>query len=390
MRFHLITRFSGGRTAVGEKLRRQENMKVTQRLTFENVKRSLFVSIACICCMPVLMIINAAGGETGTDGILFGLMVFCELLSISFTVLTYMAMRSRDMNMCGMAYKGFWIFFELFSFVLIYANKLAGSGITFYCVMLVAIMLVPVLPLNELLYGVVAEVAYVVVLSACFGTTAYEVFNILALNVVLFIMSRYLYDRTIEHIRLKERVQETGDKAVNDIATGLLNFKGLEKRAYHSVVDSIKNNQVFGVLMIDIDELQKYNLAYGSQAGDKLICEIGEIICATVIKHTDIVARLEGGRFMVCMESNVRGEAENMGEKVRMFVERKRIPQSRQANNSFVTVTVGVAAAIPGSDNDFYELYDMAEAAMYTAKDQGGDMVLFDNHLRGKYRKKAN
>lgn len=375
---------------MGEKLRRQENMKVTQRLTFENVKRSLFVAVACICCMPILMIINGFGDSAGANGAVFGIMVFCELLSISFTVLSYMAMKSKDNHMCELAYKGFWIFFELFSFILIYANKLAGSGITFYCVMLVAIMLVPVLPINELLYGVIAELAYVIVLSACFGTTAYEVFNIIALNAVLFVMSRYLYARTIEHIRLKERVQETGDKAVNDLPTGLLNFRGLEKRAYSSVVDSIRNNQIFGVLMIDIDELQKYNLAYGSQAGDKLICEIGEIICSTVIKHTDIVARLEGGRFMVCMESNVRGEAENMAEKVRMFVERRRIPQSRQASNSFVTVTVGVAAAIPGSDNDFYEMYDMAEAAMYTAKDQGGDMVLFDNHLRGKYRKKAN
>lgn len=376
---------------MGEKLRRQENLKVMERLTFENVKRALYVSLICTACMPILMLINSmSDGEISeARGVITGLLVFFEIISIAFSIFSFMVMKAKDQQMCGVIYRSFWIFFELFSFVLIYANKLSGSGITFYCVMLVAVMLLPALPLNELLYGIIAELVYILFLSIRFGTTGYEVFNIVALNAVLFVMSRYLYERTIEHIKLKERVMETGTKAVNDLSTGLLNYKGLEKRAYSSVIDSIKRRRVFSVLMVDIDELQKYNLSFGSQAGDRLIRDIGDIIKSAVIKHTDIIARLEGGRFMVCMESNVRGEAENIAEKVRMFVERRRIPQSRQAMGSFVTVTVGVASAIPASDNDFYEFYDLAEEALYEGKDEGGDRVIADTRLVGKYRKKA-
>lgn len=376
---------------MGEKLRRQENLKVMERLTFENVKRALYVSLICTACIPILMLINSmSDGEISeAGGVITGLLIFCEIIAIAFSVFSFMTMKAKDQQMCGVIYRSFWIFFELFSFVLIYANKLAGSGITFYCVMLVAIMLLPALPMSELLYGIAVELLYILILSIRFGTTGYEVFNIVALNAVLFVMSRYLYERTIEHIKLKERVMETGTKAVNDLSTGLLNYKGLEKRAYSSVIDSIRRRRVFGVLMIDIDELQKYNLSYGSQAGDKLIRDVGDIIRSAVIKHTDVIARLEGGKFMVCMESNIHGEAENIAEKVRMFVERRRIPQSRQASGPFVTVTVGVAAAIPASDNDFYEFYDLSEAALYEGKDEGGDRVIVDSRLVGKYRKKA-
>lgn len=376
---------------MGEKLRRQENIKVMQRLTFENVKRALFTALICVACTPVLMLINGfSTGEQAAGGAIFGLLAFCEVLLISFAVVTFMAMKSKDMNMCTLVYKSFWIFFELFSFVLIYANKLAGSGITFYCVMLVAIMLIPAFPLYELIYGIVAELLYIIVLMVRFGTTGYEVFNVVALNAVLFVMSRYLYERTIEHIRLKERVNEIGTRSVNDMQTGLLNSRGLEKRSYSLIVDSIRTKSLFSLMMIDIDELQKYNLAYGSNAGDRLINDIGEIVRSTVIKHTDVVARLEGGRFMVSMRTTVRGEAENTAEKIRMYVERRRISQSRQAEGSFVSVSIGVAEAIPGTDNDFYELYDMAEAAMHYCKDNGGNMVACDTRLRGKYSRRAN
>lgn len=376
---------------MGEKLRRQENMKVQQRLTFENVKRSLLASVVCIILMPIVMIINSkTPGTYDISGTMLGILIFSEVLTIAFAILSFLAMQSRDIQMSGLVYKSFWAFFELFSFVLIYANKLGGAGITFYSVMLVSIMLVPVLPLSEMIYGVVVELVYITVLSVRFGATGFEIFNVILLNAVLFIMSRYMYERTIEHIRLKERVHETDDKVIFDAPTGLLNHRGLEKRAYSTIMQSLRDHNFFGIIMIDIDELQKYNLSFGSSAGDRLIHDMGEIIRSTVIKHTDIVSRMDGGRYIVCLECSAESEITNMADKVRMMVDRKRIPQGRQASASFVSVSVGVAYAIPKEDNDFYELYDVAEDAMYHAKDKGGNLTMCYGPVKLKGIKKAN
>lgn len=375
---------------MGEKLRKQENQKVTQRMTFENVKRALFSSVVCILCMPIVMIINTNTlASSEMCGTMLGILIFSEILSIAFSALSFLAMKSKDEHTSGLVYKSFWIFFELFSFAMIYANRLSGAGITFYSVMLVAITLVPVLPFRELVYGIIAELVYVTVLAFRFETNGFDIFNVIVLNAVLVGLSRYMYVRTIEHFRLMERVHETDDNVIIDLPTGLLNHRGLEKKAYSSIMQSLRDQNYFTLIMVDIDELQKYNLSYGSAMGDRLIQNIGEVVKGSVIKHTDIVSRMDGGRFIVCMECSSEVEIKNVAERIRMMVDRKRIPQGRQASASFVSVSVGIAYAIPKEDNDFYELYDVAENAMFNAKDNGGNQTVCFGATKLKGIKKA-
>lgn len=365
---------------MGERLRRQENMRVLARLSLENIRRAFFTALVCCGLLPVMLVINVFSfDDNPVASVITALLVVFEILTIAFTVFSFMAMKSRDDVMCLWAYRGFWILFELFSFVLIYANKLAGSGITFYCVMLIVLMLVPALEPMEMLYGIVAEAVYIVFLFAKFGTNGFEVFNIILMNALLYAMSRYLFTQTKEHIRLKERVKDSDGKVEIDRMTGLLNRKGLERMAYMSIMSSIRAKKRFTVLMIDIDQLQVYNNEHGVKRGDDLIKVIGGIIRNAVVKNTDIVAHLDGGKFLVCMEGGHGKDDEKLAEKVKELVDRKRIPHSRIATNRFVTVSIGVATAVPSVDNDYYDLYDAAEKAMFAAKDSGRNAIEVDN-----------
>ena len=361
---------------MGERLRKQENMRVLARLSMENIKRAFFTAVICAGLLPVMLVINIFIFEDeAVSGILTGLLIFFEVLDITFAVLSFLAMKSRDNMMCLWAYRGFWIVFELFSFVLIYANKLAGTGVTFYSLMLIVLMLVPALEPIEMLYGIVAETVYVVFLIAKFGTNGFEVFNIITMNVLLYAMSRYLFKHTIEHIRLRERVKDSDGKVEIDRMTGLLNRKGLERMAYMSIMSSVRSRKRFTVIMADIDGLQAYNMEHGTKRGDDLIKAVSEIIRSAVVKNTDIVSRLDGGKFLVCMEGGHGKDDEKLAEKIKELLDRKRIPAAKDAKNRFVTLSIGVATAVPTVDNDYYELYDAAETAMFTAKDKGGDGI---------------
>ena len=149
--------------------------------------------------------------------------------------------------------------------------------------------------------------------------------------------------------------------------------------AYMSIMSSIRAKKRFTVLMIDIDQLQVYNNEHGVKRGDDLIKVIGGIIRNAVVKNTDIVAHLDGGKFLVCMEGGHGKDDEKLAEKVKELVDRKRIPHSRIATNRFVTVSIGVATAVPSVDNDYYDLYDAAEKAMFAAKDSGRNAIEVDN-----------
>ena len=369
---------------MGERLRRQENIRMLARLAQENVRRTFFTAAVSAGLLPVMMVISILsidGGAAGT--IVTALLGVCEFLVIAIAVQSYLVLKSHAAGQHVWLYRCFWMLFEFFSFVLIYANKMAGSGITFYCVMLIVLMLVPALETYEMVYGLAAELVYMAFLFGVFGTNGFEVFNIVVMNVMLFAMSRYLFTQTKEHIKLKERVKDSDSKIEIDRMTGLLNRKGLERRAYMSIMPCIKNKKRFTVLMIDIDQLQLYNMEHGTKRGDDLIMIIGELIRSAVVKNTDIVARLDGGKFLVCMEGGHGRDDQKLAEKIKELVDRKRIPHARGAENRFVTVSIGVATSVPSVDNDYYDLYDSAEKAMYAAKDSGRNAIEVDNLAYG-------
>ena len=370
---------------MGERLRRQENMKVLARLSLENIRRAFFTAAVCAGLIPVLLVINIISlGDQTVGSILTGMFIVCEILDVIFAGVAFFAMKNRDDELSLKTYRMFWIFFELFSFLLIYANKLAGTGSTFYSVMLIVLMLVPALEPMEMMYGIAAEAVYILFLFVRFGTNGFEVFNVLLMNVLLYLMSRYLFKHTIEHIRLKERVKDSDGGADVDKMTGLLSRKGFERRAYQSIMASVRARKRFSILMIDIDGLQAYNNEYGTKRGDSLICAIGELIRSAVVKNTDIVARLDGGKFIVCMEGAHGKDDEKLAGKVKEYIDRKRIPGAKDRKNRFVTVSIGVATTMPTVDNDYYELYDAAEDSMFAAKDMGGDTIVSDNETYEK------
>lgn len=370
---------------MGERLRRQENMKVLARLSLENIRRAFFTAAVCAGLIPVLLVINIISlGDQTVGSILTGMFIVCEILDVIFAAVAFFAMKNRDDELSLKTYRMFWIFFELFSFLLIYANKLAGTGSTFYSVMLIVLMLVPALEPMEMMYGIAAEAVYILFLFVRFGTNGFEVFNVLLMNVLLYLMSRYLFKHTIEHIRLKERVKDSDGGADVDKMTGLLSRKGFERRAYQSIMASVRARKRFSILMIDIDGLQAYNNEYGTKRGDSLICAIGELIRSAVVKNTDIVARLDGGKFIVCMEGAHGKDDEKLAGKVKEYIDRKRIPGAKDRKNRFVTVSIGVATTMPTVDNDYYELYDAAEDSMFAAKDMGGDTIVSDNETYEK------
>ena len=355
------------------------------RLSLENIRRAFFTAAVCAGLIPVLLVINIISlGDQTVGSILTGMFIVCEILDVIFAAVAFFAMKNRDDELSLKTYRMFWIFFELFSFLLIYANKLAGTGSTFYSVMLIVLMLVPALEPMEMMYGIAAEAVYILFLFVRFGTNGFEVFNVLLMNVLLYLMSRYLFKHTIEHIRLKERVKDSDGGADVDKMTGLLSRKGFERRAYQSIMASVRARKRFSILMIDIDGLQAYNNEYGTKRGDSLICAIGELIRSAVVKNTDIVARLDGGKFIVCMEGAHGKDDEKLAGKVKEYIDRKRIPGAKDRKNRFVTVSIGVATTMPTVDNDYYELYDAAEDSMFAAKDMGGDTIVSDNETYEK------
>lgn len=368
---------------------RQEQNKINKKLVLENIRRVFFACLACVAIVPVMLLLKKNSTSEFAE-IEHGVLICFEIFSAIGVVVSYYAVRVRDIPLSKMVSRSFWLLFELFSFVIIYADKVSGADFSFYSTMTVALFIVPAISVSEQIYYLVLLAVYSVFMALKFNLTGIEIFNMCVSVGMLFTMSRLSYTRLMERFKLMEHEREVRDGEAIDSLTGLLNRKGLEKRAYAALPACINNRRRISLLMVDIDEMGKYNDSFGPDYGDECIKEVSKLVKQIVLRNTDTICRLSGGRFLVYMEGGNDMEPVTLGEKVRTNVERKRIAHGRRASNMFVTVTVGVASCIPKSEADFSELYDEAEDSLFEGKERGKNVTVYEEQIYGQYRKKAS
>ena len=373
---------------MGNRFSRQEQIKINKKVATENIRRIFLTSLACVLLIPVYILINKYSGAEDAK-IVNGAMIGFEGFYLITAGFAFYMMKNRESSIFRFFPTVFWVLFEISTFVPVRENMQNGAGLTLFAAMLATVMLVPIMSAKEHSYNIVIELVYIVMLEAMCGTSVTAIFNIIVLNAVLFAFSRVAYKLQRENISLKERISEKRDSEGNDALTGLLNHRGLEKRTFDLTRDCIKDRRRLSVLMIDIDDLQYYNDSYGAEKGDNCIKKLADVILQVSLRNTDLIGRLHGGRFLICMEGGDDMEPVRLAEKIRTSIEQKRIPQGRRAEFQFVTVSIGVASCIPRSENDYNETYDEAENAMLSAKDQGRNVTVYEEQIYGAYSREA-
>lgn len=373
---------------MGSRLSRQELSKIRKKLVLENIRRVFFASAAALLLIPVMMLINGKTASEFSATFKNALILFEVFSGVSLAVSAF-ALSSHNINLSRTVYRTFWLIFEMFSFVVIYADKVGGNHFTFYAGMAAALFLVPVMGLNEQMYYDVLLAVYTVFMGVKFGMSPMEIFDIIFINVIFIVMSRYLYSQLTEKLILREQAREVRDGETIDQMTGLLNRKGFEKRAYASIYECIGSRRRSAMLIVDIDDMSKYNDSFGTDRGDECIRTVAGVIRQVALRNTDMISRIDGGRFLIYMEGGNDMLPVGLAEKLRAAVENKRIPHGRRAANQFVTVSIGIASCVPHNESDFSELYDEAEDSLCEAKERGKNIIVYDEQIFGQYRKKA-
>lgn len=139
--------------------------------------------------------------------------------------------------------------------------------------------------------------------------------------------------------------------ASTDPLTGLMNRRALDAIA--------ADRRRFGVVLLDVNNLKALNDIVGHAAGDALLCDVGEVLRAT-IRAGDIAARLGGDEFVVVTDGSVA---------LSQFVDRLDAALSELRTPPELHVGVSIGTATTGVDGTtFDELLAAADARLYSAK----------------------
>lgn len=365
-------------------LNRQEQNKLNNRLVLENIRRVLFASLASIVVIPILLVLNKYFADDAIAQTMSGALTIFEVISVLSVIMSYMLLQSKNIAACKLAYRSFWVVFEIFSFLVVYSNIMSGARTTFYAIMLAALMLAPIMGMGEQMYYIVIQLVYAAFLLVKFGVNMNDVVNVAILNIAFFGASRIIYRSQIERYALRARQKEANETAHLDRLTGLLNRDGLEKRLSSVVDDCVRSHKRISLLLVDIDELSEYNSAFGNSRGDDCIRVVSGEIRKMSMRNTDILARLEAGRFVIVLEGGDDIGPVRLAERIRQAVYGRRIIQSRHASTECVSVSIGVASGVPRSQREFYDLYDEADDALLEAKERGRNVTIYDEQMYGR------
>ncbi|HOK39481.1 MAG TPA: diguanylate cyclase [bacterium] len=150
-------------------------------------------------------------------------------------------------------------------------------------------------------------------------------------------------------------------------------------RYYHFVMEKIfykanKLNQIFSLLVCDIDFFKKFNDTYGHKIGDIVLQKIAEQLSNIVRKDIDFVFRYGGEEFCIILPGVSQNELKIISEKIRSTIEKTKIETDKGILN--VTISIG-GTTFSNKFSSPKEMFKLADKALYISKQNGRNQSSF-------------
>jgi diguanylate cyclase (GGDEF)-like protein len=181
------------------------------------------------------------------------------------------------------------------------------------------------------------------------------------------------FEIAIENTRQIEAIQH---KSMTDHLTKLPNLRGLER----SIKEIVETEELFSVIVIDLDYFKQVNDTYGHEAGNQLLIQVAQVL-KEVIANKGMVARYGGEEFTVLLPKYSMKSAKAFSERIRERIEEQEFLVRNTLHNKKGKVIIQMTgsfgvATYPDHSKDPFEIVVLADQAMYKgAKREGRNKV---------------
>ena len=174
-------------------------------------------------------------------------------------------------------------------------------------------------------------------------------------------------NNTIENM---ENINKIANFANKDFLTGLFNRRYFYDDMQEYLASLEENPMPYAVAVIDIDGLKNINDKYGQDSGYKILKLLAKKLIDDT-KSSDIAARFGGGEFCVLLKNVSQEDA------VKFFVGLRAAIAANPINikNESVKISVSIGVTFGKSDYNVDEILELADEALYRAKENGKNRV---------------
>lgn len=172
--------------------------------------------------------------------------------------------------------------------------------------------------------------------------------------------------------QVRERTEQIESLINIDTLTGIDNRRGFAQRFALGRRRSTDAEAVDGLMLIDIDHFKQVNDTAGHAAGDQVVIAVAGRLRAA-LRQDDICARWGGDEFVVLVRNSGQAGLDQVANALCEMM-RQRPVVLPDGKRIAITLSVG---AVPVTAEDTLDVaIDMADAALYSAKEDGRDRVV--------------
>ena len=158
-----------------------------------------------------------------------------------------------------------------------------------------------------------------------------------------------------------------------DAVTGIHNRQYFDENLEKEWRRAKRQGYEISMLLLDIDHFKRVNDTYGHLAGDECLAAIATKVNQLFNRPSDVVARYGGEEFVVVLPYISGDNALRLAERLRKNIEKSTF--SADGHDLQVTVSIGVATALPNDELRPRDLIDWSDSVLYAAKLAGRNLV---------------
>lgn len=160
-----------------------------------------------------------------------------------------------------------------------------------------------------------------------------------------------------------------------DALTGIGNRRYFDACLEKEWRRAVRFEHSIALIFADVDHFKAYNDSYGHQAGDECLKQVAAALNSVISRPSDILVRYGGEEFVLLLPDTTLDGACQFAEQLRTTIMNLKIPHNRSSAGSYVTISLGVAAALASKEAKPEELIHFADKALYEAKKHGRNRV---------------
>ena len=177
-----------------------------------------------------------------------------------------------------------------------------------------------------------------------------------------------LVEMILLSMTLSSRMSELQHQSRTDPLTLLGNRRQFDVNLPAEFARAAQHGQPLSLLVIDIDQFKLYNDLHGHAQGDEAV----KVVAQALRKHARkpyVACRYGGDEFCAILPGTSEASAAVLAERIRAAV------QHTLTGEETVTVSIGYACHQGGRFESADQLFEAADAALYSAKEQGRNTI---------------